>query len=265
MIAVRGARAVADACEVTLLVTGDEEIGSLTSRALIEEVATGCEAVLVLEPSLDGALKTGAQGRQHLPVAFEGRAAHAGLEPERGRNALIELARLVLWCDSLADTAAGHDGHADLAPGRDRQQRGARARRSSSSTYGRRDRRASSARARRADVHERPAGRRRVRVRVAWRESTGCRSRPRARASLLGVAAGPRPREGLPAPVTASVGGASDANFTAALGVPTLDGLGAVGGGAHADDEWVELSSLDARVRMVAGMHRGPRSSNQHR
>lgn len=250
VIAFEALAQVADASEVAVLITGDEEVGSLTSRALVEEVATGCEAVLVLEPSLDGALKTVRKGGSFYRVAFEGRAAHAGLEPERGHNALIELAGLVTWCASAADTAAGTTVTPTLASaGTTNNVVPASAelvidvRSSTTAEQGR--------------VHDelmswRPANPA-VRVRVAG----GVNRVPleaASSASLLGLARAVAAAKSLPAPVTASVGGASDANFTAALGIPTLDGLGAVGGGAHADDEWIEVSSLDARVALVAGM-----------
>ena len=90
-----------------LLLTADEEIGAPTSRALIEESARGVEAVLVLEPSADGALKVARKGSAVYDMAVRGRAAHAGLEPERGVNALVELAAHVLAVAALADPEAG--------------------------------------------------------------------------------------------------------------------------------------------------------------
>ena len=93
---------------VTLLVTGDEELGSPTSRALIEAEAAGCRAALVLEASADGgALKTARKGVSLYEVRAVGRAAHAGLEPERGVNATLELAHQVLAVAGLADAALG--------------------------------------------------------------------------------------------------------------------------------------------------------------
>ncbi|MFD0474985.1 M20/M25/M40 family metallo-hydrolase [Nonomuraea thailandensis] len=93
---------------VTLLVTGDEEIGSPSSRALIEEEARRSRAALVLEASADGgALKVGRKGVSLYEVRVTGRAAHAGLEPDKGVNATMELARLAIAVDALGDPAAG--------------------------------------------------------------------------------------------------------------------------------------------------------------
>src|SRR5690606_32252554 len=93
---------------VTLLVTGDEELGSPRSRALIEETAAGADAALVLEASADGgALKRARKGVSLYEMLITGRAAHAGLEPEKGVNATVELAHLVLAAAALTDTAAG--------------------------------------------------------------------------------------------------------------------------------------------------------------
>ena len=93
---------------MTLLVTGDEEIGSPSSRELIESEAAGCAAALVLEASAEGgALKTARKGVSLYRVRAVGRAAHAGLEPERGVNATLELAHQVLTVSALADAALG--------------------------------------------------------------------------------------------------------------------------------------------------------------
>ena len=97
------------------------------SRALIEERAMACGAVLVLEPSADGGLlKTGRKGVGTFDVTVHGRAAHAGLEPEKGVNALIEAARQVLTISEFGRADVGHDGHADRGDRRHRRQRRAR-------------------------------------------------------------------------------------------------------------------------------------------
>ena len=98
---------VAHPGEVAVLLTSDEEVGSITSRALIEREAARAGTVLVLEPSLDGALKIARRGGSIYRVALTGRAAHAGLEPWKGRSALIELAHHVLALPELADEERG--------------------------------------------------------------------------------------------------------------------------------------------------------------
>lgn len=108
VLALHAIAALPDADGVTLLVTGDEELGSPTSRELIESEAAGCRAALVLEASADGgALKTERKGVSMYRVRAVGRAAHAGLEPERGVNATIELAHQVLAVRALTDAGRG--------------------------------------------------------------------------------------------------------------------------------------------------------------
>ena len=253
VIALEALTRIADSSQVAFLITGDEEVGSGTSRALIEEIASTCSAVLVLEPSLGGALKTGRKGGSIYRIAFEGRAAHAGLEPELGHNALIELARMVTWCESLAapdegttvtPTLANAGTTNNVVPALAEMVIDVRAR-----TSAELDR-----------VHEAILGRTSADAGVRIVVEGGINRPPLETDSSTGLLALARTvaaREGLPEPRTASVGGASDANFTAALGIPTLDGLGAIGAGAHTDDEWVEISSLEDRVRMVAGLLEG--------
>ncbi len=120
---------------VTILVTGDEELGSPSSRALIEEEAAGCVAALVLEASADGgALKTERKGVSLYQVRVTGRAAHAGLEPERGVNASVEAGPPGPRGQRPRRRGARHHGHADRGLGRHDQQhragvRGVRGRR----------------------------------------------------------------------------------------------------------------------------------------
>ena len=238
---------------VALLLTGDEETGSVTSRALVEEVAGGAGAVLVLEPSLAGALKVGRKGGSFYHLDFHGRAAHAGLEPERGRNALLELARWTLELPGLADpgrgttvtpTVASAGTTVNVVPDRATLTVDVRA-----STRVEQLRVDEEIR-RLVDDHDHldgvdvllDGGINRPPLEVAGSEA------------LVALCRSEAVRHGLDGPDAVSVGGASDGNFTAALGIPTLDGLGPVGDGAHAEHEWVELSSLGDRTAIVAGM-----------
>lgn len=236
--------------EVAVLLTGDEETGSITSRALIEREAARADAVLVLEPSLDGALKIARRGGSIYRVNITGRAAHAGLEPWNGRSALIELAHQVLTLATLADDERGttvsptvaHAGtvtnvipeHAEL----------------------RIDVRAWTLdELQRVDeqLHRLAAHTPDVRVEV-----TGGINRPpmeeHIATALLACARGAAERLGHPAIEAVSAGGASDGNFTAAVGARTLDGLGPRGAGAHADHEWVSIDSMMERIELVAAM-----------
>ncbi len=242
VMAFHAVAALDDRAGVTVLVTGDEEPGSPTSRELIEEEARRCEAVLVLEAAgPGGALKTERKGVSRYEVHITGRAAHAGLEPERGVNAALETARQLLAVAALGrggttvtPTTVSAGTTVNTVPDRavfevdvrtwtaEEQQRVHRAMRA---------------------LRPRLEG---ARVRV-----TGGPNRPplqaEASADLFDLACRVAGR-----PLTAmAVGGASDGNLTAGAGVPTLDGLGAVGGGAHAGTEHVLVAELPGRTRLL--------------
>lgn len=235
-----------DPSRVEMLFTSDEEVGSRSSRQLLEDRAQACGNVLVLEPSGDGgAVKTGRKGAGTFEVVVHGRAAHAGLEPEAGVNALIEASHQVLRIATFGDSATGtsvtptvaHVGTADnVVPAEARV---------------RVDVRVTS-----ADEQDRIEGLMGALEPVdpdARIEVFGSIGRPpmpvAASATLFPLA-----QAAMPGIDGVAVGGASDGNFTAALGVPTLDGLGAVGGGAHADHEWVDATTLLDRVTLLHGI-----------
>ena len=236
---------------VTLLVTGDEELGSPSSRGLIESEASGCLAALVLEASADGgALKTARKGTSLYRVRAVGRAAHAGLEPERGINATLELAHQVLAVAGIADAARGTTvTPTALSSGTVTNTVPAAG---AFSVDARMWDAAEQARVHAAMTSLLPA------VPGAVLEVSGGPNRPPlpesssaglfARASSIAGELGLRPL------TSASVGGASDGNFTAGVGTPTLDGLGAVGGGAHADHEHVLVDALPSRAALLAAL-----------
>jgi glutamate carboxypeptidase len=244
--ALHGLATLDDLSGVELLFSADEEVGSGASRELIEERARACGAVLVLEPSADGgALKTGRKGCGTFDVAIHGRAAHAGLEPEKGVNALVEVAHQVLAIDGLGRPEVGTTvtptvasvGSADnVVPAEGRIKVDVRV-----ESADEKDR-----------VEAAMASLRPVDPEVTI-EVTGAVNRPpmpeAASASLWPLA-----QEIDPSLRGFAVGGGSDGNFTAAIGVPTLDGLGAVGGGAHADHEFVVVDTMPARARLVADL-----------
>ena len=236
---------------LTVLVTGDEEVGSPSSRALIEAEAAGCRAALVLEAAGDGgAVKTERKGTSMYWVRAVGRAAHAGLEPEKGVNATIELAHQVLAIGGLADAARG----TSVTPT-------AMSAGTTLNTVPATGDIAVDVRMWDAEEQERVNAGMRALAPVlhgAALEVTGGPNRPplasSASAALFARAAQAAARLGL-APLTrAAVGGASDGNFTAGVGVPTLDGLGATGGGAHADHEHVLVAELPARAALLAAL-----------
>jgi glutamate carboxypeptidase len=236
---------------VALLFTGDEEIGSPTSRDLIESTARGCAAVLVLEASGHaGALKCERKGVSLYQVNITGRSAHAGLEPENGVNSAVELAHQIHAVGSLAapvlgttvtPTASTAGTAANTVP--------------AAGSF------AVDVRVRTADEQHRVDAAMRALVPVlpgARIHVTGGPNRPPMAAessgSLFDRAAGLARLIGIEPLTGAAVGGASDGNFTAGLGIPTLDGLGAVGGGAHADDEHVVVGQLPGRTALVAAL-----------
>ncbi len=246
--AIHAIAALDDRSGVELLLSCDEEVGSLTSRALIEERATVCGAVLVLEPSADGgALKVGRKGTGTFEVIVRGRAAHAGLEPEKGVNALVEAAHQVLVIAGLGRPELGTTVTPTVA------------------TAGTADNVVPAEARIRVDVRVLDAGET-ARIEAAMTALTavdpaaeievlGSIGRPpmpeSAASSLMPLAIEVDPRiDGV------TVGGGSDGNFTAARGVPTLDGLGAVGGGAHADHEFVLVDTMVERAALLEGILR---------
>ncbi|MCZ4119697.1 M20 family metallopeptidase [Streptomyces sp. H39-S7] len=250
---------------VCVLVNGDEEVGSPTSQALIEHSARGCAAAFVLEASANGqgALKTARKGTSRYEVVVHGKAAHAGLEPEKGVNAAVEAAHQVLAVAGLAAAVGTADG---VNPDSAGSAMGAVTITPTLLVAG-------------STVNTVPAlARISVDVRVPSRAAQdrtdallrGLTARtPGARLEVLGgsrrppmepessaelfvlaagIAAelGEEPLRGI------AVGGASDGNFTAGVGCPTLDGLGGVGSGAHADSEHVVVDRIVPRTRLLA-------------
>lgn len=238
---------------VALLVTSDEETGSKHSRSLIEQEAAGAGAALVLEPAADGAVKTGRKGVSMYTLHIEGVAAHAGLEPEKGVNALVELAHQVLALESIARPADGTTVTATVAHAGSTNNVVPAA---ASLTI--------DVRAAVPDEQQRVDDELRAlvaRVPGAALRLDGGPNRPPlpeasssdlfARALRVAEASGEAALAGLTGVV---VGGGSDGNFTAGVGTPTLDGLGAVGAGAHARHEWVDAASMAPRSRLVAAL-----------
>lgn len=236
---------------VTVLITGDEEIGSPGSRALIEAEATGCDAAFVLEASADGgALKTGRKGASLYSVRVHGRAAHAGLEPEKGINATLEVAHQVLAIAALGDERA----QTSVTPTVVRA--GTTLNTVPADAELSVDARALTL----TEQHRVDAAMHALSPVVpgAGLEVAGSPNRPPlepvASKRLFALAESVGERLGL-APLTGvTVGGASDGNFTAGIGVPTLDGLGAVGGGAHSEAEHVLVAAIPERTALLAGL-----------
>lgn len=236
---------------VGLLLTTDEEIGSGCSRTVIEDAARDAEAVLVLEPSVEGELKTARKGTSWYVVQITGRAAHAGLDPERGINALVEAASLV----SEAVTWAQPEVGTTVTPTTARA--GVTDNTVPDSAVIGIDVRAWSAEEQQR-VDDLARGWRPAHPEAAVAIIGGGINRPAmeeaAGAGLARLAETCAAEMGIGPIGSRAVGGASDGNFTAALGIPTLDGLGAVGDGAHAEHEWASASALPDRTALVAAL-----------
>ncbi|MDE0545423.1 M20 family metallopeptidase [Microbacterium sp. C7(2022)] len=236
---------------VTILVTGDEEIGSHSSRALIEAEASAADAVLVLEASADGgAVKIARKGASMYRLVVHGRAAHAGLEPHKGVNASVEAAHQVLAVRALDDPA----GSTTVTP--TFMQSGTATNTVPAEAWFDIDVRATTvAEQERVDAALRELA---PVLEGASLELQGGINRPpleySASAALFERATAIAQRRSEKALVGVAVGGASDGNFTAGVGTPTLDGLGAVGGGAHAVDEHVIVDTLAPRTAFLADL-----------
>ncbi|WP_432172685.1 M20 family metallopeptidase [Streptomyces sp. Tue6028] len=235
---------------VAVLLTSDEEIGAPSSRKLIEDTARGCRAVLVPEPSAAGALKTARKGIGTYRLDVRGRAAHAGLEPEKGINATVEVAHQVLRIAALGDSTAGTSVTPTVLSG------GSSMNTVPEQASVRVDVRAWTA----AELARVDADLRELEPVVAGAalELDGGVNRYALEAlhsvDLFAAAAQEAGALGLAPLRGVAVGGGSDGNFTAGLGVPTLDGLGAVGDHAHAPGEYADLSAMPQRSALLTAL-----------
>jgi glutamate carboxypeptidase len=236
---------------LVFLWTSDEEIGSASSRQLLESEAKRSDAVFVLEPSLGprGLLKTSRKAVGEAKLIVHGRASHAGLAPEKGINAIHELAAQISRIEKWNDNRRGVTINTDLIEG------GTRTNVIPDRAKANFDLRAW----RRADVRaiEKRLHGLKPFTRGAKLEIRGGFDRPpleRKRSAELFTRAQSIARQmGFSLGETAA-GGGSDGNFTGALGIPTLDGLGAVGDGAHAPDEHVLVRTMPQRAALLAAL-----------
>ena len=239
--AIYGVAAVKEWYHTEILITADEEVGSHASRALLEERARATGAVLVLEPSADGgALKIARKGTGTFNVSITGRASHAGLEPEKGINALVELAAQVPRIVAIARPEVGTTVTPTVAKA------------------GTADNVVPASATIAVDVRcvipeeknrlEAEMSRLTPTLAGARVEVSGGMNRPPMHESmtkeLFAIAEKVADDYGITGLRGVAVGGGSDGNLTAAVGVRTLDGLGAVGAGAHAETEHVQLDAM---------------------
>jgi len=239
--------------EVILMLNSDEEVGSPVSRPITEKLALECEAVFVLEPAQGLACKTARKGTGDWRVEIAGVAAHAGVDFSKGASAVLELARVVETVSGWTDLKRGLTVSVGLVGG------GSKTNVIPASAWAEVDVRI----ARKADgarMERRFTGLKAQDRRCALTVTGGINRPPMER--TRGTVALYKKARGLAAELgfaleEAATGGASDGNFTSALGVATLDGMGAVGEGAHASHESIVLEHLAPRTALLAGMLAG--------
>jgi glutamate carboxypeptidase len=240
---------------ITLLLTSDEETGSITSRPFIEAEARKHGLVFVMEPPVPphGSLKTSRKGVGDYRVSVTGRAAHSGADHGKGINALEELAHQIRTIQGFTDYETGTTFNVGQAGGGTRRNvvpaeawaeidvriiRASEAARVAAQMQGLRPH-LPGAKVKVSGGFERPPMERTAEIAALF-------ARAQALASGMGLMLS-----------EASTGGASDGNLTAALGVPTLDGMGVVGDGGHSLDEYALIASLPERAAVLAAMLRG--------
>ncbi len=237
---------------VTVLLVSDEEVGSDSSREITENLAKKSSAVLVLEPAygLEGAVKTARKGIGEYKITVEGKAAHSGLDFEKGESAVLELAKQIIEISRLTDLKRGLTLNVGAIVG------GTRVNvipAEASAWIDVRIARIKDAAGIDRKLHSLKPFNRKCKI-----EITGGLNRPPMERTA-GIAALYEKASQIAKDLgwtleEAAVGGGSDGNFTAALGIPTLDGLGGVGEGAHATHESVLISELPRRAALLAGL-----------
>jgi glutamate carboxypeptidase len=237
---------------VTVFLVSDEEIGSHSSRNITEALAQAAAGVLVLEPAagLRGAVKTARKGVGEYTLRVKGIAAHAGLDPGKGHSAIVELARQVAVVSKLNHMREGLSVNVGVIAGGTRTNVVAA---EASAGIDVRIKRAKQA----AGLNRKLLSLKPFDKRCKIEMSGGINRMPMERTP--GVAALYKKAQKIAAEVgwtleEAAVGGGSDGNFTAGLGIPTLDGMGGVGEGAHAVHEFIVISELPRRALLLAGM-----------
>ena len=233
---------------IHFLVTSEEEIGSPLSEPLIKSLAADCELALVMEPATgEGAIKTWRKGGGQYELTVDGRAAHAGIAPEQGINAIIEFARQALEINALNDLKYGTSVSITMVEG------GSAGNVIPAQVKAKIDTRFMTVDAMNnlhqalSNLYPKMPGARVTCQRLRHRPPMERRPELFQKAAAIGANYGVTIYEG-------GTGGGSDGNFTAAMGVPTLDGLGAHGDGAHATHEHVVISSLPRQATLIAAL-----------
>jgi glutamate carboxypeptidase len=236
--------------EIVLLLNSDEEIGSPASRPITEKLARECSAVFVLEPAQGLAYKTARKGTGNWRIDIQGKAAHAGVDFEKGASALRELSRVIERVSNWTDLKRAMTVSVGLAGG------GSKTNVIPADAFAEVDVRI----AKKADgprIERKFAGLKAADKRCSLKITGGINRPPMER--TRGTVRLYQKARTLAADLgfvldEASTGGASDGNFTSALGIPTLDGMGAIGEGAHANHESIVIEHLAPRTALLAGM-----------
>jgi glutamate carboxypeptidase len=237
--------------EIVFLLNSDEEVGSPVSRPITEKLAQECSAVYVLEPAQVLAYKTSRKGTGNWRIAVEGLAAHAGVDFTRGRSAILELARQIEKISTFTDLVRGTTVNVGVIGG------GTKSNVISAEAWAEIDvriaRRADGPRIEKRFAALKPTAKSGCALTIEGGINRPPMERTRGTVKLFRCA------QALAAELDwqldeAATGGASDGNFTSALGIATLDGMGAVGEGAHAIHESVLIEHLAPRTALLAGM-----------
>jgi glutamate carboxypeptidase len=237
---------------VTILLDTDEEVGSTTGRPIVEATAKECEAVLVLEPSQgpQGHLKTSRKGVGDITVRVLGRASHSGVDFEKGRSAIVELARQLLEIVKFTDLSRGITVNPGVMQG------GTRSNVIAAEAWAEVDLRIARA-ADAAELEKKFAALKPFDPECSIELSGGINRPPMERTEgtvrLFGITQEIAATMGWKLGES-STGGGSDGNFTSALGIPTLDGLGALGEGAHAANESIVIQELPQRTALLTAL-----------
>ena len=236
--------------EIVLLLNSDEEIGSPVSRPITESIARECSAVFVMEPAQGLAYKTARKGTGNWRIEIRGVAAHAGVDFEKGASALREISRVIETVSEWTDLKRGLTVSVGVAGG------GSKTNVIPAEAFAEVDVRITKiedgARIERRFKSLKP-GDKRCALAIEGGINRPPMERTRGTQKLFEQARSLAAELGIDLK-EASTGGASDGNFTSALGIPTLDGMGAVGEGAHASHESILLEHLALRTALLAGM-----------
>jgi glutamate carboxypeptidase len=235
---------------ITLLLNSDEEVGSTVSRPITEKIAQQCSAVFVMEPAQGLAYKTARKGVGHFDLRVIGVGAHSGVDFASGHCAVLEMARVVETISGFTDLTKGRTLNVGVIAG------GTRSNVIAAECTAQVDARI--VKTSDAAAVERLMRKLRVTDKACKLEVTGGINRPPMERKPGTVALFKQAKK-LAAQIglnleEASTGGGSDGNFTAALGIPTLDGMGAIGAGAHAAHEHIERAHIVERTALLAGM-----------